>query len=459
MRLPVSFIKIVSSAVLLSAPAFSVAQDADDARWIKQHNATKDFRFELLISGNSGDEDGTVYAVKMISKKTGKIIQTDSSVQSNLNDAPLNDMIHVKDCNFDGFPDFYFYSYTGGANSTYNFYLFDTAAKKFVYDEELSNLTNPEIDEKDKVISVTYRGSASDHGSEEYKYINGKLTRISLWDQDLKPFPSFSAEKIGGIDKQGVWREHIFRGIYEAPSYKIYAQPDIHSKVLKVTGNESYNVIDSENNFWFHVYGDTAGWVQKEAVLANAWVAQSVQTNTYRFETTDSNAVIAIKVIRKKDNQTIQILSSDYLNGDSLQLADANFDGLPDLKTANNYIYRLNDTVSFDNDCSDYYVYDPQSDLFIPDTFLSSLPNLILDKANKTYISSDSEWVTVNDSTHYLNSFKRIYQKNLHGYFMIYKQDKHCDKSRGCKIITRIADKNIWKERVDQVPYTYNSAR
>jgi|GEM_PF-6045965 len=242
------------------------AQNITEARWVRQQRQTKAYRFELLIWGDHPDE-GAVYAVKVISRKTGKTLQVDSAC-ANLDNGPLDDMVSIQDCNFDGYPDFYFFNYMGNVNSTYNFYLFNPKIKRFIYNDALSQLTDPWFDKEDKIIGTSYRGSASNHGSEEYTFTGDTLERVSLWDQDLEIWPEFSKEKIGGINKNGIWTEHTFRGIYKAPPYQIYAAPSLHAKILKTTNSESYTVIDQENKDWYHVTGDTTGWVKKNALFS-----------------------------------------------------------------------------------------------------------------------------------------------------------------------------------------------
>lgn len=150
----------------------------------------KNNKFEIFHS--SADEDApfgaiaTIYSIKVYDKN-GKKIQTIRDAGYLTNENHTIDMIDV---NFDGYKDMMIYSHDGGAgpNSGYNFYIYHPKNKKYIYNETLSELTQTQVDIETKTIRSAWRNGAAEHGYEEYKWINGKLTMtkqaIETWMQN-----------------------------------------------------------------------------------------------------------------------------------------------------------------------------------------------------------------------------------------------------------------------------------
>jgi len=90
-------------------------------------------------------------------------------------------IIQSIDANFDGYPDLVIFENTGGAgpNSSYNYFLFDPTIGRFVRSEELSELTQPQIDPKTKSVQSFWRDGAATHGAATYAWIHGKLVCTS----------------------------------------------------------------------------------------------------------------------------------------------------------------------------------------------------------------------------------------------------------------------------------------
>ena len=102
------------------------AQFRDEAVWVSQSEMTADFRFELFIwHDQQSPRQGTVYAVRVVNRKSGRTLQIDS-VMADLVQDSLGDIIHIQDCNFDAYPDFKFFNYMGNVNSTYNFFIYNS---------------------------------------------------------------------------------------------------------------------------------------------------------------------------------------------------------------------------------------------------------------------------------------------------------------------------------------------
>lgn len=141
-----------------------------------------DYKFEIFHSAQDEDENeylpmgavSEIYAIRVYDKN-GKEIQTIRNVEGYLRE---NYTLGTVDANFDGYDDLMIYSHDGGAgpNNGYSFYIYDPKSKRFEYNQILSDLTQTQVDTKTKTIRSFWRGGAAEHGYEEYKWINGKLT-------------------------------------------------------------------------------------------------------------------------------------------------------------------------------------------------------------------------------------------------------------------------------------------
>lgn len=208
---------------------------------------------------------GTVYAVRVVDRKSGRTFQT-NSVMADLGQDSLCDILRIQDCNFDGYPDFYFFNYMGNVNSTYNFLLYDHNKGKFVFNEAMATLTDPWFDLVDSIIGTSFRASASDHGIAEYRFKGDSLYKTALWEQDLKPWPDFTTVTIGKLSDSERWTWHIFKAIYMTAPYKIRHKPHWYARLIVLSNSTSFNVIDKEKRGWFHVRGDSSGWVKKSNI-------------------------------------------------------------------------------------------------------------------------------------------------------------------------------------------------
>jgi hypothetical protein len=94
--------------------------------------------------------------------------------------SPPKDSIRMTDANFDGYPDISVLANDGGAgpNNSYNFYLYNPEKRMFEFDEDLSELTQIEIDPVRKEIRSAWRNGAAEHGFERYRFSGGKLELI-----------------------------------------------------------------------------------------------------------------------------------------------------------------------------------------------------------------------------------------------------------------------------------------
>ena len=90
----------------------------------------------------------------------------------------------IEDVNFDGYKDFYFTDYMGIVNSSKIVYLYNPTDEKFEINEDYRSITSPHFDTNYQIIKSFNRGSTSHHESENYIFLNNKLTRVSKTVED-----------------------------------------------------------------------------------------------------------------------------------------------------------------------------------------------------------------------------------------------------------------------------------
>ncbi|GAB3348652.1 hypothetical protein GCM10027566_04160 [Arachidicoccus ginsenosidivorans] len=62
------------------------------------------------------------------------------------------------------------------------------------------------------------------------------------------------------------WTWHIFKAIYMTAPYKIRHKPHWYARLIVLSNSTSFNVIDKEERGWFHVRGDSNGWIKKSNI-------------------------------------------------------------------------------------------------------------------------------------------------------------------------------------------------
>ena len=112
-----------------------------------------------------------------------KVIQTLGYPRNNPKDGSfLPDppkILQPVDADFDGYKDLPLLLQCGGVgNCTYDFYLYDPATNRFVYNSFLSDVTMPMFDPQKKTVTSYYHGGACNSGHATYQYRNGQYVLI-----------------------------------------------------------------------------------------------------------------------------------------------------------------------------------------------------------------------------------------------------------------------------------------
>jgi len=176
--------KYLLFAIGTSVPFVAAAQysetDEPSARpvWVKQKAITEAFRFSVLTAPDDS-EYVAPRALKIYDRRTAKLVQAFSNIDSGSPHVGANSLVTIVDANFDGQPDIMLAMDSGGAgpNNTASFYLYDPMGCRFVLDQKLSSLTQVRIN-RDRTISSFGRGGCCVYGEERYRYIGNQLTLV-----------------------------------------------------------------------------------------------------------------------------------------------------------------------------------------------------------------------------------------------------------------------------------------
>lgn len=162
-----------------------------------QEAALKDSYFKLVLAGPLGGADNRVVAVKILAKKTNKLLQQ-LAVDC---DSHGIFSVEVGDYNFDGLPDFsIFESSYAGPNTSSLYFLYDPARRRFV--NSGFEGTSLEFDAKKRRV---YEHNSCCAGSSvvtvEYKVVRNKLVELARhcyrWDdkkQELVERPASACQ-------------------------------------------------------------------------------------------------------------------------------------------------------------------------------------------------------------------------------------------------------------------------
>ncbi|WP_264551182.1 XAC2610-related protein [Flavobacterium sp. N2038] len=157
----------------------------DNVEWtnreILQPESFKGKYFKLIISKEKGSFYAQVTGVKIIEKKTDKLIQ---KIDLECQLWGVNN-ISIDDYNFDGIPDFsVFESSYAGPNTSSLYFLYNPKTGK--YFESSFNGTSLEFDSQSKRIYEHNQCCAgSRHMNAEYKVVNNKMVLIKKTCQEL----------------------------------------------------------------------------------------------------------------------------------------------------------------------------------------------------------------------------------------------------------------------------------
>jgi hypothetical protein len=174
----------------LESPDVQVSQRTELARgtWIKQEAQTANYIFEVFVlPGENSPEFREWRNIRVIDRHTGRLIQLINANGGGVIFPSPDKLVNLVDFNFDGQLDLRVQTADGGAspNDLANFYAFDKKNNRFVFDKELSEMTQVFINVKNKTISSAYRDGCCHHHEDRYVYQAGRRLHVYEWDEAI----------------------------------------------------------------------------------------------------------------------------------------------------------------------------------------------------------------------------------------------------------------------------------
>jgi hypothetical protein len=135
---------------------------------------------DSTLSGDKVNYDCSIKTISVYAKDNKKLLQTitppDNAFSCSM---PQNQIFLLDDINFDGLTDFMIVQFIPAApNIPYYYWTFSNSIQQFQRDTALEEITSPNFDKQQKLITSFWRSSCCDHGLSTYKYIDGKITMI-----------------------------------------------------------------------------------------------------------------------------------------------------------------------------------------------------------------------------------------------------------------------------------------
>ena len=175
---------------------------------ISVNNLNLRINYSIVKNEEFASYDGEIYNIKIYNSKD-KLIQVIKNPGLLSRFGSKDSIVNIIDANFDGYLDIEIYAHDGGAgpNSGNNYYLFNPKNQQFEFHQQLSELTQIQVDGKSKNIYAAWRNGAANHGAERYKWLKGKLTQVEYYETNY-----LDEDKIIEIHEiliNGKWKKSI----------------------------------------------------------------------------------------------------------------------------------------------------------------------------------------------------------------------------------------------------------
>ncbi len=263
------------------------------------------------------------------------------------------DSFQVGDYNFDGIPDFRFFT---GALNYQPIYLFDVKRNTYFNEPLLSQLINMYFDETNKIaIGYIFDNKSHIKGNklnQVNSYINTYVFKgyqledvmitssvwYNLWNNEPAPIDTINSYKVD-------------TAYYKYTNYTLQRKNEI--KRLHYTSKTISNLKFELSLYYNSAYNDLElEQFTREIKITNIWQGKVIYNSSFNL-----------------NNNTI--LKRDYCT-DSLEINDYNFDGYPDFRYCDsNYHYN-------------YVVYDNESGLFVEEPLLNRMETIVFNFTQKT---------------------------------------------------------------------------
>jgi hypothetical protein len=170
----------------------------------------ENFRFVLKVDtiDSSDGHTCTVAEIEIYKQKDRALVQTiEPPGNEHSCGFPKQQIFIIEDMNFDGQDDFRLFEFLPAApNIPYLYWFYDSKTVQFKYDTTLAEVTSPEFDKDNKVISSFWRNGCCEHGRDFYRYDKAALIlyerRIIGHDENDKEYAEIWKLENGVLTKQ-----------------------------------------------------------------------------------------------------------------------------------------------------------------------------------------------------------------------------------------------------------------
>lgn len=152
------------------------------------HPSLPEYQFKLY--GYRNDQRDGYSVTKILILKPGdqeEIIQ-ELAFPDTYTPDKTNFCFYIEDLNFDGYKDLRIQEFLpAGPNVPYLYWTYDSTQKKYIPDKELSRISSPIIDHKNKMIISYTRSDGATHEKNYYQYIDGHITQTKMVEMKADP--------------------------------------------------------------------------------------------------------------------------------------------------------------------------------------------------------------------------------------------------------------------------------
>lgn len=135
---------------------------------------------DTLSSTDGESLDCTIRSINIFSNIDNTLIQTITPPDNSFSCSQSKEEIfELNDIDFDEVNDFMITQFIPSSpNIPYYYWTFNKVTQRFQRDTTLEEITSPNFNKDQKVITSSWRSNCCNHGLSTYKYIDGKITLI-----------------------------------------------------------------------------------------------------------------------------------------------------------------------------------------------------------------------------------------------------------------------------------------
>ena len=148
----------------------------------------KNFTYRLVVdsalSNDSANYECHVKSISIFKRSDQKLLQTISSPENSFFcDLSKEQVFIIEDINFDKMNDIRLIQFIPAApNIPFYYWTFNSKTNRFQRDTSLEEITSPEFDHRNKIITSSWRGGWANYGASTYKYINNKPVLVKEYE-------------------------------------------------------------------------------------------------------------------------------------------------------------------------------------------------------------------------------------------------------------------------------------